>query len=72
MYKSIILNFQEQLSKSAFVLVNVDEHVDFNRPISHKVVYIGGFGQTNPKPLEPVFPVRNIKLSNFFRNTSKL
>ena len=34
--------------------MNVDEHVDFNRPISHKVVYIGGFGQTNPKPLEPV------------------
>uniref|UniRef100_A0A914EE61 glucuronosyltransferase n=1 Tax=Acrobeloides nanus TaxID=290746 RepID=A0A914EE61_9BILA len=48
-------NAEEQLGKSAFVLVNVDEHVDFNRPISHKVVYIGGFGQTNPKPLEPKY-----------------
>uniref|UniRef100_A0A914CE27 glucuronosyltransferase n=1 Tax=Acrobeloides nanus TaxID=290746 RepID=A0A914CE27_9BILA len=48
-------NAEEQLGKSAFVLVNVDEHVDFNRPISHKVVYIGGFGQMNPKPLEPKY-----------------
>uniref|UniRef100_A0A914C5P4 glucuronosyltransferase n=1 Tax=Acrobeloides nanus TaxID=290746 RepID=A0A914C5P4_9BILA len=46
---------EEQFGKSAFVLVNVDEHVDFNRPISHKVVYIGGFGQSNPKPLEPKY-----------------
>uniref|UniRef100_A0A914CR79 glucuronosyltransferase n=1 Tax=Acrobeloides nanus TaxID=290746 RepID=A0A914CR79_9BILA len=46
-------DIKEQIGKSAFFLVNVDEFTDFPRPISHKIVYIGGMGQAKPKPLEP-------------------
>ena len=55
-----MLCFQEQIAKSALYFANVDEHVDFPRPISHKVIYIGGFGESQSKPLDEV-------ISYFFR-----
>lgn len=47
------------MGNSAFYFVNVDEHIDFPRPISHKIINIGGIGQVQPKPLEKVKPVDN-------------
>ncbi|CAD5214224.1 unnamed protein product [Bursaphelenchus xylophilus] len=38
-------------ANASLVFVNSDEHVEFPRPISHKIVYIGGFALSQPKPL---------------------
>uniref|UniRef100_A0A914S304 glucuronosyltransferase n=1 Tax=Parascaris equorum TaxID=6256 RepID=A0A914S304_PAREQ len=43
---------QEAISKSTFVFVNADEFVEFPRPITHKIVYVGGIAVDKPKPLE--------------------
>lgn len=32
------------MAKSSYFFVNTDELVDFARPVSHKVVQIGGMG----------------------------
>uniref|UniRef100_A0A914D3A4 glucuronosyltransferase n=1 Tax=Acrobeloides nanus TaxID=290746 RepID=A0A914D3A4_9BILA len=45
----------EEVAKSSLYFANVDEHVDFPRPISHKVVYMGGTGKVKAKPLEKKF-----------------
>lgn len=39
-------------AKSPLVFVNSEELLDFPRPILHKVIYIGGIGMSNPKPLD--------------------
>uniref|UniRef100_A0A914CF21 glucuronosyltransferase n=1 Tax=Acrobeloides nanus TaxID=290746 RepID=A0A914CF21_9BILA len=51
-------NVMEKAKKSTFFFVNIDEHLEFPRPISHKTIYVGGIGQVQPKPLE--------KVCNFF------
>ncbi|CAD5210518.1 unnamed protein product [Bursaphelenchus okinawaensis] len=40
------------LGNASLLFVNSDEHVEYPRPISHKVVYIGGFALSDPKPLK--------------------
>ena len=42
------------LAESSLVFINADEHLDYPMPTSHKFIYIGGLGQTQPKPLETV------------------
>uniref|UniRef100_A0A914WDV7 UDP-glucuronosyltransferase n=1 Tax=Plectus sambesii TaxID=2011161 RepID=A0A914WDV7_9BILA len=42
----------ELSAKSALMMVNGDEMFEFPRPISHKVIYIGGVGVSTPKKLE--------------------
>ncbi|KAI6192236.1 UDP-glucuronosyltransferase [Aphelenchoides bicaudatus] len=35
-------DLHEMMTRSSYVFVNTDEHVDFPRPISHKIINIGG------------------------------
>lgn len=39
---------------SSVNFILTDELVDFPRPITHNVVYIGGLGASNPKALKSV------------------
>ncbi|VDM26250.1 unnamed protein product [Toxocara canis] len=39
------------IPRSVFVFVNSEEFLEYPRPISHKVVFVGGIGVTKPKPL---------------------
>uniref|UniRef100_F1LE01 glucuronosyltransferase n=1 Tax=Ascaris suum TaxID=6253 RepID=F1LE01_ASCSU len=56
-HKYIRPNFDitETISKSTFVFVNADEFVEFPRPITHKIVYVGGIAVDKPKPLRKEF-----------------
>ncbi|KAI6171606.1 UDP-glucuronosyltransferase [Aphelenchoides bicaudatus] len=45
----------EKAAQSQLIFVNVDEFLDFPRPITHKVHYIGGIGMKKPEPLEPKY-----------------
>uniref|UniRef100_A0A1I7RMB9 glucuronosyltransferase n=1 Tax=Bursaphelenchus xylophilus TaxID=6326 RepID=A0A1I7RMB9_BURXY len=38
------VTFEELIAQSSFIWVNVDEFVDFPRPISHKYINIAGYG----------------------------
>ncbi|KAH7725283.1 UDP-glucoronosyl and UDP-glucosyl transferase family protein [Aphelenchoides avenae] len=42
------------VGRSSYLFVNADEHLDFPRPVSHKVIYVGGVG-VNPRPLDKNF-----------------
>lgn len=45
---------KERFGEAELAFVNVDETIDFPRPITSKVIYIGGIGNTEPKPLDKV------------------
>ncbi len=45
----------EQLGKkSALAFINSEEMIELPRPITHKIIYIGGMDQKKPKPLTKV------------------
>uniref|UniRef100_A0AC34F3V2 Glucuronosyltransferase n=1 Tax=Panagrolaimus sp. ES5 TaxID=591445 RepID=A0AC34F3V2_9BILA len=37
------------IAKSQFIFINSEEHLDFPRPITHKIIYIGGFSLEEKK-----------------------
>ncbi|VDM47219.1 unnamed protein product [Toxocara canis] len=43
---------KKTIAKSTFIFVNADEFVEFPRPITHKIVYVGGIAVDPPKPLD--------------------
>ncbi len=45
---------EELFAQSALVFVNSEELIDFPRPILHKIIYIGGLGLEQAKPLTTV------------------
>lgn len=51
-------HYLELMAQSAYVFVNVDEYLDFPRPISHKMINIGGVGmhkmESSNRTLDPV------------------
>ncbi|KHN83392.1 UDP-glucuronosyltransferase 2C1 [Toxocara canis] len=53
-HKYIRPNFDvhKTIAKSTFIFVNADEFVEFPRPITHKIVYVGGIAVDPPKPLD--------------------
>lgn len=42
------------MAQTAFVFVNNVEFIEFPRPITSKVLYIGGIGVEEPNPLPKV------------------
>ncbi|KAH7723240.1 UDP-glucoronosyl and UDP-glucosyl transferase family protein [Aphelenchoides avenae] len=42
----------EKLADSSYVFVNAEEHLEYTRPITHKIVYIGGIGVPKKQPLD--------------------
>uniref|UniRef100_A0A1I7SCX7 glucuronosyltransferase n=1 Tax=Bursaphelenchus xylophilus TaxID=6326 RepID=A0A1I7SCX7_BURXY len=49
-------DYEGTLARSSYVLINVDEHLTFQMPLSRKIVHIGGLGQDEPpKPLPKDF-----------------
>uniref|UniRef100_A0A0N5ACR0 glucuronosyltransferase n=1 Tax=Syphacia muris TaxID=451379 RepID=A0A0N5ACR0_9BILA len=46
---------KKAIQKSAFVMVNSEEYLDYPRPITHKIIYIGGIGVSQPKPLNKYY-----------------
>ncbi|VDD94006.1 unnamed protein product [Enterobius vermicularis] len=42
---------QEKFRNSVFAMVNSDEYLDFPRPVTHKIIYIGGIGAKKSEPL---------------------
>lgn len=42
------------VAESQLLFIHSEEFLDFPRPILHKIVYIGGIGQKDPKPLTGV------------------
>ncbi|KAH7725749.1 UDP-glucoronosyl and UDP-glucosyl transferase family protein [Aphelenchoides avenae] len=45
----------ESTARSSYFFVNSDEHVEFARPISHKIIYIAGIGMPKASPLDGQF-----------------
>jgi hypothetical protein len=41
-------------AKTELVFINSVDLLDFPRPLFHKVIYIGGIGMNDPKPLNEV------------------
>lgn len=53
-FESDFIDLGEKMSQSSFAFINSDELVDFPRPISHRIVYVGGIGVASVKPLNGV------------------
>ncbi|KAI6184648.1 UDP-glucuronosyltransferase [Aphelenchoides bicaudatus] len=51
----VFLNVDETLGKHLSSLLAKNKFTDFARPVSLKFVYIGGIGNTDPKPLDTKF-----------------
>jgi hypothetical protein len=47
-------DLQTYMWEPSVMFVNVDEFIEFPRPITHKIHYIGGIGMTKPEKLEAV------------------
>src|SRR4051794_35098454 len=47
-------DLQQRVQEASIVFVNINEFLDFPRPISHKMHYCGGIGMTTPEKLAPV------------------
>ncbi len=48
------IDIAEKMSQSSFMFVNSNEYLEYPRPISHRIIYIGGIGLIEPKPLDKV------------------
>lgn len=53
-YGSNFPSFTDLAASSALMMVNGEEMFEFARPISHKIIYIGGIGIYSPKSLDNV------------------
>ncbi|KAK0418479.1 hypothetical protein QR680_013579 [Steinernema hermaphroditum] len=51
-YGKDFVSFNEKIAQSSFALIYADPLIDFPRQINSKVVYIGGVGVHEPKPLD--------------------
>lgn len=40
------------VSETTYVFVNTNEFLEFSRPITHKIFYVGGIGVPKPKPVD--------------------
>jgi hypothetical protein len=49
-------NYLELMAQSQYVFVNTDEYLDFPRPITNKIINIGGIGvrTASDRKLDPV------------------
>ncbi len=48
------IDLGEKMSRSSFAFINSNELIDFPRPISHRIIYIGGVNvpiTTKPLPI---------------------
>jgi hypothetical protein len=60
-------DLRDFVKESPIVLVNVDELVDYPRPIISNIVYIGGLGiNTDNEKQELLVKIFKIKLVNLF------
>jgi hypothetical protein len=56
------IDIAEKMSQSSFMFVNSNEYLEYPRPISHRIIYIGGIGLIEPKPLDKVCIVNLTKV----------
>ncbi|VDD88209.1 unnamed protein product [Enterobius vermicularis] len=58
-------SFVPDSAQTSFVFVNIDEYFDFPRPVTEKIVYVGGIAVSKPKLLDDKFEkIMNSALPN--------
>uniref|UniRef100_A0A0N5AEB0 glucuronosyltransferase n=1 Tax=Syphacia muris TaxID=451379 RepID=A0A0N5AEB0_9BILA len=64
-YMPLEVNRETVALHSSYMFVNADEFLEFPRPITHKIVYIGGIAVPKPQPLDKA--IETFSLPNVYK-----